>query len=70
MNNGSKQDEAPAGLSEYESPAVVDLGSVRGATLGSASTGSADMNGQFYVGWRQQEAGAQPVALAICGTAG
>lgn len=32
----------------YESPAVVDLGSVRQATQGNANDGNADATNQFY----------------------
>jgi hypothetical protein len=33
---------------DYESPAVIVIGSVRDLTAGSASSGNADANSQFY----------------------
>jgi len=39
---------APTGLEAYESPAIIDLGSVREVTQGSAKNGRADATNQFY----------------------
>jgi hypothetical protein len=33
---------------DYESPAVIVIGSVRDVTAGSASSGNADANSQYY----------------------
>ena len=38
----------PIELEAYQSPAVIDLGSVREATQGSAKNGKADVSTQYY----------------------
>jgi hypothetical protein len=39
---------APAAVEVYESPAIIDLGSVRELTRGSAKNGSCDATNQYY----------------------
>lgn len=46
---GSAGAEAePEEVDSYEPPVIIDLGSVREATLGSSSSGNADANSQYY----------------------
>lgn len=48
MARSADRDTEVNDVSGYESPKLVDLGSVRNVVLGSASSGKNDANGQYY----------------------
>ena len=41
-------DEDSCSTTEYDPPRVIDIGHVRELTKGSAATGNADTNSQYY----------------------